>query len=146
MFGCLRLKYSSRTTPSPAPKSRTLRKDAVAFGLPGVETGIVDGNSPRRQFVQQLQYCGRYLTVSRNIHSPFQILSKLLRADSPSFERRRRCRTNLNDGPMSNQCSRSVSIRQWTAYNEMVVAMHDYAYHVFSFGSFDAETRGSGTG
>jgi hypothetical protein len=29
------------------------------LGLPGVETGIVDGYSPRRQFIQQLRYCGR---------------------------------------------------------------------------------------
>ena len=56
------------------------------------------------------------------------------------------CRSNLNDGPVSNQCACSVSIRQWTAHDEMIVAMHEYAYHVISCGSFDAETRGSGTG
>ncbi len=54
--------------------------------------------------------------------------------------------SNLNDGPVSNQCSRNVSIRRWTAHDEMIVAMHEDAYHVLSCGSFDAETRGSGTG
>jgi hypothetical protein len=64
----------------------------------------------------------------------------------PFLKRRRCCRSNLNDGPVSNQCSCCVSIRQWTAHDEMIVAMHVDAYRVISCGSFDAERRGSGTG
>ena len=51
--------------------------------------------------------------VSRYDHCPFQIFSELLRADAPFLERRRCCSSNLNDGPVSNQCSCNVSIRQW---------------------------------
>ena len=114
--------------------------------LPGVETGVVNGNSPRRQFIQQLRYRWRYFTASRYDHCPFQVFSELLRADAPSLERMRRCRSNLNDGPVSNQCSCSVSIRRWATHDEMIVAMHEYPYHVLHCGSLDAETRGSDTG
>jgi hypothetical protein len=33
--------------------------------LPGVETGVVNGTSSRRQFIQQLRYRRRYFTGSR---------------------------------------------------------------------------------
>jgi hypothetical protein len=39
-------------------------------------------------------------------------------------------------------CSHQLRLR----HDEMIVAMHKHAYHVISCGSFDAETRGSGTG
>src|ERR1700722_16261990 len=114
--------------------------------LPGVETGVVNGNSPRRQFIQQLRYRRRYFTGSRYDHCPFQVFSELFRADAPFLKRRRCCSSNLNDGPVSNQCSCNVSIRQSAAHDEMIVAVHEYAYHVISCGSLNAETRGSGTG
>jgi hypothetical protein len=38
--------------------------------LPGVETRVVNGNFPRRQFIQQLRYRRRYFTGSRYDHCP----------------------------------------------------------------------------
>jgi hypothetical protein len=39
--------------------------------LPKSEPGVVDGDSPRRQLVQQPRHCGGRLTVSRYDHCPF---------------------------------------------------------------------------
>ena len=89
---------------------------------------------------------GAFEKEARYDHCPFQAFSELLRADAPFFKRRRRCHSNLNDGPVSNQCSGDVSIRQRTAHDEMVVAMHEHAYYVICCGSLDTVTRGSGTG
>ena len=45
----------------------------------------------------------------------------------PSIEKWRRCRSDLNERPVSNECECSLSIRQWTAHDEMIVAMHQKA-------------------
>ncbi len=94
----------------------------------------MNSNSPRRQFIQQLRYRTRYFTGSRYDHCPFQVFSELFRADA-FLKRRRCCSFNLNDGPVSNQCSCNVSIRQSAAHDEMIVAVHEYAYDAISYGS-----------
>jgi hypothetical protein len=43
----------------------------TALVLPCPGPGVVDGDSPRRQFVQQLLHCRRDPTVSGYNHGPF---------------------------------------------------------------------------
>ena len=47
----------------------------------------------------------------------------------PSIERTRCGRPDLNKGPVSNERECNVSVRQWTAHDEMVVAMHQNTDH-----------------
>ena len=47
----------------------------------------------------------------------------------PSIERRRCCRSDLNEGPVPNECECNFPVRQWTAHDEMVVAMHQNTDH-----------------
>ena len=67
--------------------------------------------------------------MSRYHHSPFQILSVLSRDDLPLIERRRCCRSDLNEGPVSNESECDFSVRKGTAHDEMIVAMHQNADH-----------------
>ena len=90
---------------------------------------MVDGDSPLRQLAQQPHHGGRYLPVSRYNHCPSQVLSQFPGDDVPSIERRRCCRSDLNQAPVSNERECNLSVRQWTAHDEMVVAMHKNAYH-----------------
>ena len=47
----------------------------------------------------------------------------------PLIERRRRCQSDPDERPMSNQCECNLPVRQGTAHDEMVVAMHRNAHH-----------------
>jgi len=47
----------------------------------------------------------------------------------PSIERTRCCRSDLNQGPVSNERECNLSVRQWTVHDEMVVAMHQNTDH-----------------
>src|ERR1700691_1344076 len=89
----------------------------------------VDGDSSRRQLLQQPRHCGRHLTVSRCDDRPLQVLSKLAGDDAPSIERGRHRRPNLNEGPMPNERECDFAIRQWAAHYEMIVAMYQNAHH-----------------
>ena len=73
----------------------------------------------------KLRYRRGYVTGSGHDDCPFQVFPKLFRADAPVLKRRRCYSSDLNDGPVSNQCSRSVSIRQSAAHDEMIVAVHE---------------------
>jgi len=44
---------------------------ATALLLPSLVTRIMDVDSARRQFLQQLRYGGRILAVARHDHGPF---------------------------------------------------------------------------
>ena len=74
--------------------------------------------------------------MSRYHHSPFQILSEFSGDDLPLIERRRCCRSDLNEGPVSNECECDFSVRKGTAHDEMIVAMHQNSNHTIS--CFDA--------
>jgi hypothetical protein len=89
----------------------------------------VDSDSPRRQFVQQRPHCGRDLTVSRYDRCPFQVLSERPRDDLPSIETKRRCRSDLKEGPVPNERTCDLPGWQWTAHDEMIVAMHQNSDH-----------------
>src|ERR1700677_1187622 len=89
----------------------------------------VDGDSSRSQLIQQLRHGGRHLTASRCNNRPLQVLSELAGDDAPSSERGRRLRPDLNEGPMPNERERGFAVRQWAAYYEMIVAMHQNAHH-----------------
>src|SRR5687768_5470850 len=90
---------------------------------------MVDADAPLRQFPEQLHHGGRYLTVSWYDNCPSQVLSEFSGDDMPSIERTRCCRSDLNHGPVSNERECNVSARQWTAHDEMVVAMHQNTDH-----------------
>src|SRR6516164_5196447 len=67
--------------------------------------------------------------------------------DAPLIERIRSCCSDLNERPMSDEfdCNLSccnLSVRQWTAYDKMIVAMHQNAHHR----EFHASRRGSAAG
>lgn len=72
----------------------------------------------------------------------------VLRIDrlEPHLQRKFRFQNQSEWWTSVDQCSCSVSIRQWTTHDEMIVAVHKHAYYVMACGSFDAERRGSGTG
>jgi hypothetical protein len=73
---------------------------------------MVDSDAPLRQLLQQLHHGGRYLTVSLYDDCPSQVLSEFSGNDMPSIERPRCCRSDLNQGPVSNERECNVSIRQ----------------------------------
>ena len=79
--------------------------------------------------MQQLRDCRRCLAFAWYDHCPFQILSKFSGDDAPSIERGRRCGSDLNDGPVLNECERGLTVRQWTAHYEMIISMHQNAHH-----------------
>jgi hypothetical protein len=45
------------------------------------------------------------------------------------IEGRRLCRSDLNEGPVANECERNIPVRQWTTDDEMIVAMNQNACH-----------------
>lgn len=51
----------------------------------------------------------------------------------PSIERPRCCGSDLNQAPVSNERECNVSVRQWTADDEMIVAMHQNTDHATSY-------------
>ena len=62
--------------------------------------------------------------------------------DAPLIERIRSCCSDLNQRPMSDEFDCNLSVRQWTAYDKVIVAMHQNAYHR----EFHASRRGSAAG
>jgi hypothetical protein len=88
----------------------------------------VDGDTTGGKLVQQARYRGRYLAVTRYHHRPFKALSELSRADAPSIEKWRRCRSDLNERPVSNECERGFPVRQGAAHDEMIVAVYQKTY------------------
>ena len=61
--------------------------------------------------------------------------------DLPAIERRRRGRSDLDQRPVPHQRERSLPVRQRTAHDEMIVAVHENPDH-----GDQACRRGSGTG
>jgi hypothetical protein len=47
----------------------------------------------------------------------------------PLGELRRCCTSDLDERPVSNECERNFPVRQRTARNEMIVAMHQNSHH-----------------
>ena len=118
--------YTDKVWPANGRTSSGLTASLVP---PRSEVRVVDDDPPCGQLVQQLRYSGRCLTVSRDDYRPLQVLSKFSRNDLPSIEWCRGCRSDLNEGPVSNQRECDLLVRQWTAHDEMIVAMHQDAYH-----------------
>jgi hypothetical protein len=104
--------------------------DCLTFSIQSrLRPVVVNSDSPRRQLVQQSRYCGGHLTGSRYHHCPFQVLSELFGDDVPLIERRRRCSSDLNEGPVSDQRQRVCSVRQRATHDEMIVAGHQNTGH-----------------
>lgn len=110
--------------------------------LPRTKPGVVDGDPAGRQLVQQPGHRGRYLTIARHDNGPFQVFAELSGGDLPLIERRRRCRSDLDERPASSKCDCNLSLWQWTTQDEMVVSMHEDTY----LGRAHASRRASGTG
>lgn len=55
----------------------------------------------------------------------------------PMIERSRRGRADLNKRPMSDERECDLPVRQWTAHDEVIVAMHQNTYSgtIISHGS-----------
>jgi hypothetical protein len=94
----------------------------------------VDSDAARRKLVQQGRYRGRYLAVTRYHHRPFEVLPELSRADAPLIEKWRCCRSDLNERPVPDEGECRLVVRQGTAHDEMIVAMHqkaDFTSHAY---------------
>ena len=50
----------------------------------------------------------------------------------PLIERRRCCRSDLDEGPVSNECECDLSVRQWTTCDKVIVAVHQNTHHGIS--------------
>jgi hypothetical protein len=108
---------------------RASRLDAAALrALSGLEV-VLDGDPPCCKFDQELGHRWRYLSVTRYDHCPFQILPELSGDDMPPIERRRCGRSDLNQGPVSNEFVCGLPAWQRTADDEMIVAMNQNADH-----------------
>ncbi len=92
----------------------------------------MDPNSPRRQLLQQLRHGWCNLTIARDDHCPFKVFSELSRANAPSLQSDRRRLPNLYEGPVPGKSQCRLSIRTWTAHNEVIVPKHQNADHAVS--------------
>jgi hypothetical protein len=93
------------------------------------ERCIVDHNSPRRQFLQQLRYAWCDLALAQNDYCPFQAFPKFTRANAPSLQGDRRRLPNLYEGPVPGKGQRRLSIRKWAAHDEVIVPQHQNSDH-----------------
>jgi hypothetical protein len=71
-------------------------------------------------------------TFAGDHYRPFQIFPEFSRDNLPFLKVNRSNPSNLYERPMPGQSQRGHAVRHWAAHNEMIISMHQNAYHSVS--------------